>query len=1024
MTLTDSTSHDIQADKKDTPPIRKNKKPTISWSTGHHMDYFTEKGVILRTGYQNKRDWYLLTIKELFDNAIDFFWEHYAGAPKGTAKITASITLTDTEFHLTVRNSNPDNKPVPFTREDLQNILDFRMRYGTKQNKFNISRGILGDALKQTVAFPYVMQDINNRKKQSQTGGGSGSGNKWTTPIYFRANGVEQQVTVYLDFATEEAAPIITENPEAATNLDHTDTEIELVYPIVHEVQEAYTSEKMLTLEDLHNFCRQYMIFTTDVSFFIVVTDNRKTDISWNKEHRITKFRATALHNITPNWVNKSSVRYYTLDEFRKTLLRVHNPEEITILDILAEVFPRELTQLSPKRPDLNITISDLKDDPYRETKIEKLYQELRGLMNAPQELSLPYSHISRRERKQYLVDRLTAIYGGYPTYDTPRAVYKVVTSQVKTEEVEYPYVFEMISIPRTPENLIDEGVNYDIIHPTLFAVGAVNYTVSPRPNLFSGHYGTFVVMVKDKKAPGGKAVHHYIYESDVDRVNTIESVLAEFGFSFSSSGYSAHQKMPSLIAANLVSPKVNYHGHDKAAINATPFTKAIIQAIDETLNDNDNIRTITGAGIQLTDRKTGRGVSATSKLAKNKPPIGTVINHVIGEDCRKVQAAKAQRRRIKITRERTQMSIWYNALPWWKQYKVEPEHMPKRKSFITVIPKVTARYGLKREEVGIVASPWASMYYQGRWYAVTYKDIAELSQKGTDIVFIEKQDIVGALGAYASKVGVALVNTRGHLVEYAKDLARLAKERGGNIAIFTDYDIPGLHIASKLKGVIWLGVDERMLRHFGISHTAEGVVDYQPKKKLKETKIQEILEDDRFSNSDIVDIDFLKKNKVEIDAVLAHLDDQAKPIWDYVQGLLEEHYPYRNYLRTIEKRPTYLTRHYPPTVRKILSYIKKLESDATEEEAKLIEDELEEVEGFIVVKDKIEEIDKRHAERIKNYEPFNDLEAALSQLDNEKGFGIKDITEEDEESTHLKDFIKEKNKTDKDDVEEEEGGG
>jgi hypothetical protein len=37
------------------------------------MDYVTVQGVILRTGYHNKRDWYLLCIKELLDNAETFY---------------------------------------------------------------------------------------------------------------------------------------------------------------------------------------------------------------------------------------------------------------------------------------------------------------------------------------------------------------------------------------------------------------------------------------------------------------------------------------------------------------------------------------------------------------------------------------------------------------------------------------------------------------------------------------------------------------------------------------------------------------------------------------------------------------------------------------------------------------------------------------------------------------------------------------------------------------------------------------
>ncbi|HYZ58033.1 MAG TPA: hypothetical protein VE544_00140, partial [Nitrososphaeraceae archaeon] len=245
------------------------------------------------------------------------------------------------------------------------------------------------------------------------------------------------------------------------------------------------------------------------------------------------------------------------------------------------------------------------------------------------------------------------------------------------------------------------------------------------------------------------------------------------------------------------------------------------------------------------------------------------------------------------------------------------------------------------------------------------------------------------------------------HLVEYAKDLARLAQNKGGNIAILTDYDRPGIHIASKLKGVIWLGVDERMLRHFGISHSAEGVVDYLPKKQLKDSTVKKILKDPRFSDPNIVDAQFLEKNKVEIDAVLAHLNDQAKPIWDYIQSLLEKEYPTRNYQRAISKRPTHLTRYYPPFIRKVLSFIKKLENLATEEEAQLIENELDQVQGFKVVIDEIEKIDKRYGERIKNYKLFNDFAAALEELDRNKGFGIQ-ATKEEEEIIHTQDYVKE----------------
>jgi hypothetical protein len=48
--------------------------PDIFSFKKHSMDYFTVIGVILRTGYADKKYWYTLCIKELLDNAVDFLW--------------------------------------------------------------------------------------------------------------------------------------------------------------------------------------------------------------------------------------------------------------------------------------------------------------------------------------------------------------------------------------------------------------------------------------------------------------------------------------------------------------------------------------------------------------------------------------------------------------------------------------------------------------------------------------------------------------------------------------------------------------------------------------------------------------------------------------------------------------------------------------------------------------------------------------------------------------------------------------
>jgi hypothetical protein len=49
----------------------------IFTSRHHAMDYFIVDGVKLRTGYGHERDWYLLPIHELLDNALDFVTKHW-----------------------------------------------------------------------------------------------------------------------------------------------------------------------------------------------------------------------------------------------------------------------------------------------------------------------------------------------------------------------------------------------------------------------------------------------------------------------------------------------------------------------------------------------------------------------------------------------------------------------------------------------------------------------------------------------------------------------------------------------------------------------------------------------------------------------------------------------------------------------------------------------------------------------------------------------------------------------------------
>ena len=203
---------------KDLPP-----SPEISSYRKHSMDYFTRDGVILRTGFSNLRDWFLLCIRELLDNAVDFLVRYYQGADN--CVITVDVFKDDNIFRLKVKNSNYNNYEV-FSNKSA--IFNFEGRYGSKQDLHIISRGMLGDAQKQILAFGYILIHLHDDGSEFEE-------KQWKEPLIIRHNGKEYKIYLKVDKARQ--IEIVSGLDEATGEVPHTDTEIELTLPIPDEVR-------------------------------------------------------------------------------------------------------------------------------------------------------------------------------------------------------------------------------------------------------------------------------------------------------------------------------------------------------------------------------------------------------------------------------------------------------------------------------------------------------------------------------------------------------------------------------------------------------------------------------------------------------------------------------------------------------------------------------------------------------------------------------------------------------------------
>ena len=324
--------------------------------------------------------------------------------------------------------------------------------------------------------------------------------------------------------------------------------------------------------------------------------------------------------------------------------------------------------------------------------------------------------------------------------------------------------------------------------------------------------------------------------------------------------------------------------------------------------------------------------------------------------------------------------TVWYLFLPTMEASVRDGiiRAVVTRDYFKKLISKICNKAGIKREDLGIIAGVRAELYFDGTWTSVSFDAIEELAGKGTDIVFIEKEGVPEVLTEYADKYGIAMVNTRGYLTEYGKDLMTAAKISGANVAIMTDYDLTGINIASlSPKNMPWIGIDEATIEYFGLNR--DSLTADATNMKLVKTVKKKVEDDERFKN---VNIEFLKEKRVEIDAILAQVGDER--FWGYIMSRLKEIFPTRDYNRAVILPERYSKEKadlLPKATKKLVRYITDLTEDGTEETVATIKISQEKVEGFLDVQEQKKKNMKQLTEELAQYEDMKKLDDKISHI-------------------------------------------
>jgi len=435
-----------------------------------------------------------------------------------------------------------------------------------------ISRGMLGDAQKQILAFGYILIHLYDDGSEFEE-------KQWEEPLIIRHNRKEYQIYLKVDKAKQ--VEIVSGLDQAIGEVSHTDTEIELTLPIPDEVQND------LNGACIESFCKKYPLLTTDISFNFRITDNSygsvEAEPGQNFDSEIPKIILTAIASESPRatinieysalhpiskepWYKQNTVHSYTAEEFKGRLLNMDSRQasEIKVYNFLTTY--REGSNIR-KTSDNDISVGQLLllPDKDRNKKIDLLYKQLKSALPPLEELALPYT-TKKEERKNALIERCNRLYNNLDK-DKNKASYRRIHGKCedKKKKISYPYFFEILAIPFDDPRSANNNVVF---------IGAINYSISPKDdsNLFEGDYNQYVPIDAYSKP------------------RNILGVLQIFGFHDYANDTA---KIPCLIVANLVTPRRDPHGQDKSRIDITPFAGTIVEAVKKLASEIKSYRAV-----------------------------------------------------------------------------------------------------------------------------------------------------------------------------------------------------------------------------------------------------------------------------------------------------------------------------------------------------------------------------------------------------------------------------------------------
>ena len=202
----------------------------------------------------------------------------------------------------------------------------------TKKNLYKISRGNIGDALKEVLCIPYALarDDLDI---------------EWNEPLVIDSGKISYYIRPNFDRVGQEAETFIEEH----------ENKIEDVTSITIRYHPEMIYNKKVTI---YNFIFNYTMLNTHITFNVEIF----------LDDPIAKMQGTIPHiqRINPNWRNPPSIKFYSLREFQDYIKYLED-KNMKAYSVIRRF--REGTNL--KMDKLPMTVGELQKD---DQKISELY--------------------------------------------------------------------------------------------------------------------------------------------------------------------------------------------------------------------------------------------------------------------------------------------------------------------------------------------------------------------------------------------------------------------------------------------------------------------------------------------------------------------------------------------------------------------------------------------------------------------------------------------------------------------------